>query len=354
MATYAKIYNTMFEDEKIASLPPLTQHLLVRILCHPHITRLGTLRFGPSALAEGLGWDEDMVSDMISDMISKGVLKRSVKPALLWVPDYLIYNEPNSYKVVLGWVGSFDLIPKCPLKIEIIEFTKTFIATTSEPCQSALESVLQKIAPYAIEDMICDMISDTICHTIPDTSNRNSNRKRNSSSNTIPPSPFSEPPEKTSIQEIFEHWQRVMNSPRSKLDAKRIKFIKKALGMEYSVAELCQAITGCSLSPYHMGGNEDNQKYNGLDLILRDAEHIDKFMSYYENPPVANHYKPSKLELSNGAAVMRSLKRSLNPNEPGWEFLKEQPQQSEYYTEPLREMSFDDLSDSMEAINHEE
>ncbi len=68
-----------------------------------------------------------------------------------------------------------------------------------------------------------------------------------------------------------------MNSPRSVLDDKRRRLIAKAL-KTYSPADVCKAIRGCSKTPHNMGQNERNTVYNGLDLILRDADHIERFM----------------------------------------------------------------------------
>ena len=42
--------------------------------------------------------------------------------------------------------------------------------------------------------------------------------------------------------------------------------------------QVCEAILGCSRSVWHMGQNDRHRKFNGLDLILRDAEHIDMFV----------------------------------------------------------------------------
>ena len=48
---------------------------------------------------------------------------------------------------------------------------------------------------------------------------------------------------------------------------------------KHSPAELCKAIRGCSKSPHNMGQNDQKTKYNGLDLILRNAEKIDRFIA---------------------------------------------------------------------------
>lgn len=97
------------------------------------------------------------------------------------------------------------------------------------------------------------------------------------------------------VADVFDHWRQVMASPRSKLDDKRRKVIRNAL-KNYSAGDLIAAIDGCRASPWHMGSNDRGQKYNGLDLILRNAEKIDQFMSYASNPPTraaSRNGKPS-------------------------------------------------------------
>jgi hypothetical protein len=76
---------------------------------------------------------------------------------------------------------------------------------------------------------------------------------------------------------IFAYWQKVMDSPKSVMDNKRKGLLLNAL-KHYSPADICKAIRGCSKSPHNMGQNDRSTKYNGLGLILRDAEHIDRFI----------------------------------------------------------------------------
>lgn len=87
------------------------------------------------------------------------------------------------------------------------------------------------------------------------------------------------------VQKIFEHWKTVMQHPNAKLDPKRRKLIISALGFGYEAQELCWAITGCSLTPHNMGHNDRNQRFDGLHIILRDADQIDRFVRHYHSPP---------------------------------------------------------------------
>lgn len=88
------------------------------------------------------------------------------------------------------------------------------------------------------------------------------------------------------VAEVFDHWRVKMSSPRSKLDDKRKRLIANAL-KNYQVEDLKQAIDGCAASPFHMGQNDRKEKYNGLDLILRNADKIDGFIAKAIDRPVA-------------------------------------------------------------------
>ena len=102
-------------------------------------------------------------------------------------------------------------------------------------------------------------------------------------------------PDRALVAEIFGYWQKVMDSPRSKLDARRTKSIRAALALGYTAHEIGQAIRGCSQTPHNMGANDRGEKYNDVTLILRDAAHIDRFINNDTNPPV-NGATPSFAE----------------------------------------------------------
>ena len=99
--------------------------------------------------------------------------------------------------------------------------------------------------------------------------------------------------EQETIEKIFNYWRKTMKSPRSRLDPKRYKAIKAALKIGYTPRDLCRAINGCALTPHNMGKNANDEKYNSIDLILRDAEHIDRFVQNSKTPPVPAEKKVS-------------------------------------------------------------
>jgi hypothetical protein len=86
------------------------------------------------------------------------------------------------------------------------------------------------------------------------------------------------------VRTVFDHWRTTHGHPRASLDAKRTRVIRAAL-KNYSVADVCLAITGYLNSPHHMGINDSNTKYDELALLLRDAAHIDAGLRFHAEPP---------------------------------------------------------------------
>jgi hypothetical protein len=88
---------------------------------------------------------------------------------------------------------------------------------------------------------------------------------------------------------VFDHWRTLLNHPTAKLDDKRRRTIRAALKAGYGVDQLLTAIDGCANSPWHMGKNDRQTVFDGLELILRDAAHIDKFIRLASTPPPDDH-----------------------------------------------------------------
>lgn len=80
------------------------------------------------------------------------------------------------------------------------------------------------------------------------------------------------------IDDIFQYWQIIMDHPNARLDDKRRKLIRNALKTGYAVNDLKTAILGCSYTPHNMGDNDRGQRYDGLHVIFRNADQIDRFI----------------------------------------------------------------------------
>ena len=84
------------------------------------------------------------------------------------------------------------------------------------------------------------------------------------------------------VAEIFSYWRDIMGHTRAKMDIKRAQVIRDRLRDGYTVEDLCLAIDGCASSSFHMGMNDRHTAYDSITLILRDADHVDRFISMGE------------------------------------------------------------------------
>ncbi len=91
-------------------------------------------------------------------------------------------------------------------------------------------------------------------------------------------------------REVFSHWQAVMEHPGAKLTGDRRAKILARFREGYTVEQMRQSIDGCKLSPFHMGDNDRGRKFDALTLILRDGEHVERFISWAESPPNGKGY----------------------------------------------------------------
>jgi len=96
---------------------------------------------------------------------------------------------------------------------------------------------------------------------------------------------YVEPRRSTGVDAIFDHWRQVWNHPKSQLDGKRRKAILAALKLGYTADDLCESITGYLQSPHHRGENDRQTVYDSIDLLLRDASHIDAGLAFARGPP---------------------------------------------------------------------
>lgn len=81
------------------------------------------------------------------------------------------------------------------------------------------------------------------------------------------------------VEEIFVYWVKVMGKGKAVLSDKRKQLILKRLDDGYTTDDLRAAIDGCKQSEWHQGKNDRDTKYDSLELILRDSEKVEAFIS---------------------------------------------------------------------------
>lgn len=109
-------------------MPPSGQGLWFFLLTGPHTGPIpGLFRAGRAAMAEELGWPMEAFDEAFEEVSAQGMAKADFVARLMWLPNAIKHNKPESPNVVKSWSTEFDLLPECPLKLEALEALKTFI-----------------------------------------------------------------------------------------------------------------------------------------------------------------------------------------------------------------------------------
>ncbi len=147
-ARYRKIEVRMWGDEKFRELtpiPPCGQGLWVFLLTGPHTGPIpGLFRSGRAAMAEELGWDIEAFDKAFGEAFRQGMVKADWKAKVVWVPNALKCNRPESPNVVTSWGAEWDLIPECDLKREAFQSLKASISALGEGFAKAFDKAFSK------------------------------------------------------------------------------------------------------------------------------------------------------------------------------------------------------------------
>lgn len=118
-------------DSRFRSLTPIQpcgQGLWFYLLTGPSTTNIpGLYRAGFAQLAEELGWSAEAFAKAWSEVRSQGLADADPKARVIWIPNGIKYNEPESPNVIKSWRVAWDEIPECALKNAAWSRFKTFL-----------------------------------------------------------------------------------------------------------------------------------------------------------------------------------------------------------------------------------
>jgi hypothetical protein len=113
----------------------------VFLVTHPHLTMLGAMRATATGLAEELAYGQEGLVEAyvkaFQEVLAKDKVKYDPKAALVWLPNFLRYNRPESPNVVKSWPEAFDLLPECDMKVELFRHVKAFAQGLTESFRKA-------------------------------------------------------------------------------------------------------------------------------------------------------------------------------------------------------------------------
>jgi len=126
----------MHGDDKFRKLTrpqPNGQSLWLHLIMGPHTTAVpGLSSIGEAGLAEALGWSLTGFRKTWREVEQLGMAESDWRARVIWLPNAIRHNPPESPNVVRGWRDTLDNIPECPLKTKALTFLKGFLEDMGE------------------------------------------------------------------------------------------------------------------------------------------------------------------------------------------------------------------------------
>lgn len=268
MARYRKVDVRVWNDGKFRKLSPPRpngQTLWLWLLTSPSTTNVpGLFASGEAGMAEALGWELAGFRKAFSEIAGQGMVRVSWADRLVWIPNALRYNPPESPNVVRNWRAAWDELPECPLKVEAFLGLKAFVEGLGEGFRKAfLEAFGEGYVPVTDD-------------ALADPSGNQEQEQEQEQEKEI----SAEPDEHAAdVEEVIAYYLEAMraNGKKPRPTDKRKKLIRARLKEGIPIAELKQAIDGLTWSDWHMGRDPktNGAAYTDIKYCMKDADAVE-------------------------------------------------------------------------------
>ena len=92
-------------------------------------------------MAEELGWDQEAFDEAFQEAFQQGMVKADFKARLVWLPNAIKHNKPESPNVVRSWRTDLELLPECELKTEAIAHIRRHLESLGNAYAAAFDEV---------------------------------------------------------------------------------------------------------------------------------------------------------------------------------------------------------------------
>jgi hypothetical protein len=143
---YRRISTRMWGDEKFRRLSkpkPNGQSLWQFLLTGPQTKTIpGLFSMGPAGLAELLDWPLGGFRKAWGELEQLGMVRADWTSRLVWIPNAIRHNPPESPNVIRGWRATLADMPECSLKAEAIAELRSECQAFGEGFAKAFDEAL--------------------------------------------------------------------------------------------------------------------------------------------------------------------------------------------------------------------
>lgn len=116
------ISTATWNDQKFLALSSDAKVVFLMCITHPCTSRLGVMRgFTQPALAREARVSEDAFNKAFDALLKSGLIRFSEDNFLIWVPNFMRYNMPDSAQNLKTLADDLAMVPECEMRSQIIE-----------------------------------------------------------------------------------------------------------------------------------------------------------------------------------------------------------------------------------------
>ncbi|WP_430734366.1 hypothetical protein [Halodesulfovibrio aestuarii] len=145
---YRKISVCIWNDAKFMALSNDAKLIVFFMLTHPDLTQLGALRANVPGLACELGMELEAFTKGFQEVLTQGIVTHDGK-LLIWFPNFLRYNLPESPNVVKSWHYGFRELPESALRTDILVGVKFLVDGLSQGFREAFRKTFAEELAHA-------------------------------------------------------------------------------------------------------------------------------------------------------------------------------------------------------------
>jgi hypothetical protein len=289
MGRYRKIEVRMWGDEKFRALSPVPacgQGLWFFLLTGPHTLSIpGLSTVGRAAMAEQLKWSEEAFDKAFGEALAQGMVKADWEARVVWVPNGIKHNKPESPNVVLSWGDQFDLIPECALKREAYEAIKTSVYALGEAYEKAFDKAFKKPSGKTLPKPMPNQEQEQEQEQEKNPSSEPSGSDQSASDEDSPTAKVDQ-----GLEAVWAYYmteigrnpkQYSWSPPRNKMGAARLRDLRKRCSgsLEDAVELMKLCIDRLKTSPHHNGANPQGTKYIDWENLFRTTEKMEFWLN---------------------------------------------------------------------------
>lgn len=189
---YRKVSTRMFGDEKFGKLSrpqPNGQSLWQYLITGPHTTSVpGLFAAGEAQLAERLRWPVAGFRKAWDEIDRAGMGLADWQAPLVWLPNALRHNAPESPNVVIGWKENLDELPACHLRDQALTDMHAFLLTIGKQtgAANAYAKAFREVLPHGFREAFAKAFAEGFAKGSADPS-PNQEQEQEQESTPLPP-----------------------------------------------------------------------------------------------------------------------------------------------------------------------